>query len=341
MVKISAIQSWRNTLAAAALGMLASFGLVWPADAADFVMKFGTATMNETQHQYIKFYKEALEQASNGRIEVQVYPNSQLGPIPREIEGVQTGSIQGYIGPVDFFVGVDPRYGVFSAPMLFKSDDNAAATVHDPELEKTMLSLVASKNMVGVATLCLGAADYAAKRPLMTLADFNGKKLRINGTDLERAKMSRLGATGIAMPLSEVMPALDQGTIDGTISGMSVFVAFKMSDLVKTITITNDTFIVSIAVVSKPWLDTLPPDLQKLVTDTGFAIQAKTQAWEVAFTKELEQQWSGMGGQVHTISADDAAKMKTLLTSTADEVVKSQPAVAEMLSQVRAVAAKH
>jgi TRAP-type transport system periplasmic protein len=324
----------------AMIGVAAS-AIATPAAAADFVMKFGTATMNETQHQYIKFYKEALEAASKGRIEVQVYPNSQLGPIPREIEGVQLGSIQGYVGPVDFFVGIDPRYGVFSAPMLFKDDTNAAATVHDPALEKAMLDLVAAKNMVGMATLSLGAADYAAKRPLMSLADFNGKKLRINGTDLERAKMSKLGATGIAMPLSEVMPALDQGTIDGTISGMSVFVAFKMSDLVKTITITNDTFIISIAVVSKPWLDTLPPDLQKLVTETGFGIQAKTQAWEVDFSKELEKQWAGMGGKVQTISADDAAKMKTLLTSTGDEVAKDKPAVAAMLATVRATAAKH
>jgi len=92
-------------------------------------MKFGTATINETQHQFIKFYKDEVEKASNGRIEVQIYPASQLGPIPREIEGVQLGNIQGYIGPVDFFVGVDPRFGVFSAPMLFRDEPNAAATV--------------------------------------------------------------------------------------------------------------------------------------------------------------------------------------------------------------------
>src|SRR5271166_7132215 len=72
-----------------------------PARAADFVMKVGTATINETQHQFIKFYKEEVEKASGGRIEVQIYPASQLGPIPREIEGVQLGNIQGYVGPVD------------------------------------------------------------------------------------------------------------------------------------------------------------------------------------------------------------------------------------------------
>ena len=104
-------------LAALAVGLAAT-----PAASAEFVMKIGTATINETQHQFMKFYKEALEKASDGRIEVQIYPASQLGPIPREIEGVQLGSIQGYVGPVDFYVGLEPRYGVFSAPMLFRDD---------------------------------------------------------------------------------------------------------------------------------------------------------------------------------------------------------------------------
>ena len=122
----------RGMLAAAAA--LALLTLAGPVSAADFVMKFGTATMNETQHQFIKFYKDEVEKASGGRIEVQIYPASQLGPIPAEIQGVQLGTVQGYIGPVDFFVGVDPRFGVFSAPLLFKSNENAIATVQDPAI---------------------------------------------------------------------------------------------------------------------------------------------------------------------------------------------------------------
>jgi TRAP-type C4-dicarboxylate transport system substrate-binding protein len=312
-----------------------------PAVAADFVMKFGTATINETQHQFIKFYKEELEKASGGRIEVQIYPASQLGPIPREIEGVQLGNIQGYIGPVDFFVGVDPRFGVFSAPMLFRDEPNAAATVHDPAVQKAMFDLAGPKRMVGIATLDLGSSNYGAKNAIMRLADFNGKKLRINGTELERQKMARLGATGIGMPLSEVVPALDQGTIDGTISGLSVFVAFKMIDLLKVVTVTNDTFIISIAVVSKPWLDTLPPDLQKVVTDAGAAVQAKAQAWEVDFTKQLASDWTALGGTVHALPTEDLARMKTLLDPVADETTKSQPAVHDMLELVRAAATRH
>src|SRR5580704_7688984 len=164
----------RGMLAAAAA--LALLTLAGPALAADFTMKIGTATINETQHQFIKFYKDEVEKASGGRIEVQIYPASQLGPIPREIEGVQLGNIQGYVGPVDFFVGVDPRFGVFSTPMLFRDDANAAATVHDAAVQKAMFDLAAPKRMVGIATLTLGASDYGAKHAIMKLADFSGKK---------------------------------------------------------------------------------------------------------------------------------------------------------------------
>jgi len=325
----------------ALLTALAGPMTIAPASAADFVMKFGTATINEGQHQFLKFYKEEVEKASGGRIEVQIYPASQLGPIPREIEGVQLGNIQGYIGPVDFFVGIDPRFGVFSAPLVFRDDANAAATVEDPAIQKTMFDLVTPKRMTGIATLGLGASDYGAKKPIMTLADFSGKKLRINGTELEKQKMAKLGATGVGMPLSEVVPALDQGTIDGTISGLSIFVAFKMNDLLKTITVTNDTFINSIAVVSTAWLDTLPADLKKIVVESAIPVQAKTQQWEFDFNKKLAKDWEGLGGTVHPLSADDLAKLKTLLASVADDATQGQPAVHDMLQMVRAAAAKH
>ena len=328
-------------LAAALACALGTFLGPLPASAADFVMKFGTATINETQHQFIKFYKDEVEKASNGRIEVQIYPASQLGPIPREIEGVQLGNIQGYIGPVDFFVGVDPRFGVFSAPMLFRDEANAAATVRDPAVQKAMFDLAAPKRMAGIATLDLGSSNYGAKNPILRLADFSGKKLRINGTELERQKMAKLGATGIGMPLSEVVPALDQGTIDGTISGLSVFVSFKMNDLFKVVTVTNDTFIISIAVVSKPWLDTLPADLQKVVLDAGAAVQGNAQAWEVDFTKKLATDWAALGGAVQMLPAEDLARMKTLLDPVGDEATKGQPAVHDMLEMVRAAAARN
>jgi TRAP-type transport system periplasmic protein len=325
----------------AAFAVFALANSATPAAAAEFTMKFGTATFNESQHQYIKFYKEAVEKASNGRIEVGVYPRSELGPIPRMIDGLQLGTIEAYIGPADFYVGVDPRLGVLSTPMLFKNNDHASATVLDPALNEDLLGLAAPKGLVGLGTFGLGASNYAAKQPILRLADFSGKKLRVNATAMEREKMRRLGATAVPMPLNEVLPSLQRGVIDGTMSGTSVFVSMKFNDVVKTITVTNDTMLVSLAVVSKVFLDKLPPDLRKIVLDAGRETQTKTNKWEQEFTKSLAGQWQQMGGELHTLPADDLAKMKELLGSVGDDVSKDQPAVLEELKKVRAVAAKH
>src|SRR5262249_60560370 len=89
-----------------------------------FPINCGTATVNEPQHEYIKLYKEEIEKASGGRIKVEIYPQSQLGPIPRQIEGLQLGTIEGFIGPADFYVGVDKRYGVVNPPTLVCQSKN-------------------------------------------------------------------------------------------------------------------------------------------------------------------------------------------------------------------------
>ena len=88
MTRFAPRRAWQ--FAAGAVALAFAFAPS-PSPAAEFVMKFGTATFNESQHQYIKFYKEAVEKAANGRIEVGIYPRSELGPIPRMIDGLQLG----------------------------------------------------------------------------------------------------------------------------------------------------------------------------------------------------------------------------------------------------------
>jgi TRAP-type C4-dicarboxylate transport system substrate-binding protein len=324
-----------------ATGLAALALLALPAGAAEFTMKFGTATFNDTQHQFIKTYKEAVEKASGGRIEVGIYPRSELGPIPRMIDGLQLGTVEAYIGPADFYVGVDPRFGVFSTPMLFKNIAHATATVHDPSINTHILELGIPKGLVGLGTYGAGASNYAAKSPILRLSDFAGKKLRVNATAMEREKMRRLGATAVPLPLNEVLPSLQRGVIDGTMSGTGIFVAFKMNDAVKTITVTNDTMLVSLAVVSKVWFDKLPAELQKIVLETGRKVQVENVAFERDWNKVQDQRWVELGGQVHTLPAVDLAQMAKLLTSVGDDVSKDQPAVLDMLKRVRAVTAKH
>lgn len=331
----------KNRRLAAALVTLGGLIAATPALAADFTMKFGTATFRDVQHEFINIYKQRVEKASNGRIEVKIFPRSQLGPMPRQIEGLQLGSQEGFIAPADFFVGVDPRFGVFSIPTLFKNKKNAADTVADPALNEQILGMADAKGMTGLGVFAYGAAHYVAKSPIMRLSDFKGKKLRVNATPAEREKMRRLGGTAVPMPLGEVLPSLQRGVIDGTMSAMAIFVAFKFHDVVKVVTVTNDTMLVSVAMAGQPWLKKLPADLRKIVIAEGRAAQKQTQDWSYGFDAGLAAKWAKAGGTIHNLPSGDLAKMQALLGDVGDKVSKGNAAVSAMYRQVRAVAAKH
>src|SRR4030081_1806414 len=85
-------------------------------DTKTMVIKTGTATLNDAQHEWLKRFAVAIDKNTNGRIKAEVYPASQLGAIPRMIEGTHVGAIQIWGGPPEFLVGVDQRFEILSVP---------------------------------------------------------------------------------------------------------------------------------------------------------------------------------------------------------------------------------
>src|SRR5712672_3518327 len=124
------------TACARALGLVAALmGAAAGAaaqDAKTMVIKTGTATLNDAQHEWMKRFAVAIDKTTNGRIKAEIYPASQLGAIARMIEGTQLGSIQIWVGPPEFLVGVDQRFELLSVPGLFQNDQQAVNTAADP-----------------------------------------------------------------------------------------------------------------------------------------------------------------------------------------------------------------
>src|SRR5919198_1211377 len=142
----------RSTLGAVlAAGAMACLGSAAHAQADKvYVMKLSTATINDTQHEWFKRFAALVEKQSGGKIKPEIYPASQLGSIPRQIEGVQFGSIQAWMGPPEFLVGVDERFEVPSAPGLFSSVDQVMKVVQDPAVQKQLYSWGENKGLVGI-----------------------------------------------------------------------------------------------------------------------------------------------------------------------------------------------
>ncbi|MBI3370315.1 MAG: TRAP transporter substrate-binding protein [Betaproteobacteria bacterium] len=319
----------------------AIFSVSLPAAAADFTMKIGFATMNDIQHQWGTWMKEAIEARSKGRIEVKLFPRNQLGTIASQIEGMQLGTIEAFTSPADFYAGVDPRFGVFSIPALFRDTAQAEKVLLEPGMNKDILALGADKNLQVVSIYTFAFAHYLAKQPIRKIDDFKGKKLRVNATAAERAKMRQFAATAVPMDLSEVIPGLQQGVIDGTQSVTAVYVNLKFNEISKTLYELNDTMVVSVGVVSRPWLAKLPAELRQIVVDEGQRLQPRMMSESRTLDEAMRKRWVEAGGEFVRASAEDQARVRQLLGGIGEEVTRDNAAVAAFYKKMNALSQKY
>ena len=290
-----------------------------------FVMKIGLATINDTQHEWVRRFVAAVEKDSGGRIKGEIYPASQLGPIPRMIEGVQFGSIQAWIGPPEFLVGVDVRYEALSAPGLMNSFDQMVKVLYDPAVQKMMFDLGANKGLEGVGFAPIGPSTIISKKELKRLADVKGMKIRVLASPFQLELIRRMDASPVAMTLADVLPGLQQGTIDGSLSSMTVYTTMQYHDAAKYVLETDQPYINSIVVMSKRWLATLPPDLQKVIHDNGAKVSKDVIPFVKDFFAKQYELWKSRGGVLNKLPADEHAAMIAKVTAIGEDLSKDKP----------------
>ncbi len=160
-------------------------------------MKLSTATVHDTQTEWMERFAAAVEKDSGGRIKAEIYPASQLGTIPRQIEGVQFGTVQGWIGPPEFLVGIDERYEVLSAPGLFSGREQYQRTIDDPQVHDLILGLGANKGLLGAGIFPIGPSSIDTRKPVHRLTDYSGLKIRVLASQfqMELIKHGRLAGS--------------------------------------------------------------------------------------------------------------------------------------------------
>jgi TRAP-type C4-dicarboxylate transport system substrate-binding protein len=320
--------------------LLALSGAAYAQADKTFVMKLSTATINDTQHEWLKRFAAAVEKDSGGRIKGEIYPASQLGPIPRQIEGVQFGSIQAWMGPPEFLVGVDIRYEALSAPGLLNSFDQMVKVISDPAVQKLMFGLGENKGLEGIGIAPIGPSSIATKREMKRLADVKGLKLRVLASPFQLELIRRMDASPVAMTLADVLPAIQQGAIDGALATITVYTTMQWQDAAKYVLENDQPYLNSIVVMSKRWLATLPPDLQKIVRDNA----TKTSQEIIPFVKEFFARqidvWKSKGGVLNKLPADEHAAMLAKVSKIGEDLSKDKPDLNKAVKLVFEAAAR-
>jgi TRAP-type transport system periplasmic protein len=331
----------RSFVATGAFAVSLALGLgAVQAEDQTYVMKISTPTIHDIPDTFARNYGAALGKDSGGRIKVEVYPASQLGAIPRQIEGTQFGAIQCFVGPPEFMSGLDDRFGIMAAPGLVDSQQHGQRVAGDPAVRNVMLSLGADKGLHGVALFTAEPSDVVTRVAIRHLEDFKGKKLRIFASPFQSAAFDRLGVTPVAMSLGDVLPAIQQGAIDGAVTGMGPIANLHFVDAAKFVTMTNQPTIFIIAEVNKKWYEALPKDLQQIVDKDAAEQSVAINPIAIDLRGKTEASYASSGGEEIKLPPDEQASMMKTLASVGPDVAKSSAQLAEAYKIVTDAAAR-
>jgi C4-dicarboxylate-binding protein DctP len=209
----------------------------------------------------IKF-KELAEKKLPGKVQVQVFPSSQLFGDAKELEALLLGDVQFIAPSLSKFDRYTKQLQVYDLPFLF---DNVEAVdrFQATQAGQKLLTSMTSKNLRGVAYWHNGMKELSTNKPqLRRPEDVKGLKFRIQASDVLEAQFRALGANPQKMAFSEVYHALQTGVVDGQENTWSNIYTQKMHEVQKYITETNHGYIGYVVIVNKKFWDDLPADIR-------------------------------------------------------------------------------
>ena len=207
-------------------------------------------------------FKELAEKYTDGKVKVEVYPNSTLYKDKEELEALQLGAVQmlapsnSKFGPMGI-----KDFEVFDLPFLLPNEA-ALRKVTEGPLGQAMLKKLEPKGMIGLAYWDNGFKEMSANKPLRMPDDYKGLKFRIQSSKVLEAQFRALGAVPQVMAFSEVYQALQTGVVDGQENTPSNMYTQKFYEVQKYTTLTNHGYIGYVVVVNKKFWDGLPADVR-------------------------------------------------------------------------------
>jgi C4-dicarboxylate-binding protein DctP len=245
------------------------------------VIKFShVVAQNTPKGKAADFFAQKAAELTQGKVKVEVYPNSTLYKDKEEMEALQLGAVHMLAPSLAKFgpLGVK-EFEVFDLPYIFDGYDKLH-TVTNGDVGKQLLAKLEPKGIRGLAYWDNGFKSFSANTPIKTPADLKGKKLRIQSSKVLEEQIRALGALPQMMAFSEVYQALQTGVVDGTENPISNLYTQKMHEVQKHLTLTDHGYLGYAVIVNKKFWDGLPSDVKKQLEDA--MVQATRYANQIA-----------------------------------------------------------
>jgi len=276
-------------------------------------LKFYWTTVDGEKDPYAisaRIFKELVEKKTQGKVDVKLYPNSQLGGERDAIEGISLGTIDmGVItnAPISGFV---PQFQILDLPFIFK-DAAQAYKVLDGDFGKNLLKRLEARGIIGLGFSEGGFRHMLNNvRPIKTPDDVKGIKFRVMENPTYIGMFKALGSNPTPMAWGETFTAVQQKTIDGLEIPIPVIYQNKYYEVTKYLSLTNHTYSPLIFMISKKTWDKLPADVQTAVADSvkeAIPLQRSKNGQNI---EELMKELKTKGMAINTVDSPDAFKEK-------------------------------
>lgn len=258
--------------------------------------------------QAVKYMGDILDKETKGRLSVKVFPSGQLGSEKDTIQQTQFGVIdldRISLAPMN---NVVPETRIPSLPYLFRSVDHMHKVL-DGAIGDEILAAFTPHGMIGLAFYDSGARSfYNSKRPIKTLADMKGMKIRVQESDLFIDLVKALGANPTPMPYGEVYSGLQTGVVDGAENNWPSYQSSHHYEVAKYMTLDEHVMVPEVLVMSKKTWDKLSKDDQALIRKAAKESVAKMRELWTAEEKKAREIVEKAGVQVNEVDKAEFEK---------------------------------
>lgn len=271
---------------------------------AQTVLKLGWTTADSPTDPYAigaHAFKSAVEKLTKGSVQVQLYPNRQLGDEKQMMEGVRFGTVDSAIITNAVIAQIEPAFQINDLPFLYSNEAQAQKSL-DGKVGQDLSALLAKKNILVLGYMEGGFRQMINnKRPVSAPADVSGVKYRVMQNPVFIDMFTSLGGAAVPMAWGETFTAVQQGTIDGLEIPIAVIDSSKMYEVTKFLSLTNHTYSAIELIISKRVFDKLNAEQRAAVIEAG---KQATAVQRIAVNKNEKALLSGLekkGMKVNTV----------------------------------------
>jgi len=249
------------------LGIVVTAMLATSSFAAEYVMKIShVSNSNTPKGMAADFFKKRVQELSSGKIEVQVFPGSQLYGDADEMKALAMNNVQVIIPTLAKFSSLVPQTQIFDLPFLFRNKEHAYK-VMDGEVGAVIKSYINAKKQMKAFDYWDGGFKHfsSSKKAIINPEDLKGQKIRIQSSKVLEEQIRIVGGSPQIMPASEVYSALQQGVVDGEEGPLQNIYTKKYYEAQSSLTISNHGYMGYLVVMSQKFWDSLPKNLQDKV----------------------------------------------------------------------------